>query len=62
MQVGDIVRHFLTEQIGIVMTIHNSDSSLGSIQVLWTTQGESLFGPGAKEWCCKNSLALLTTA
>ena len=62
MQVGDIVTHFLTEQIGIVMTIHNADSSLGSIQVLWTTQGDSLFGPGGKEWCCKNSLTLLTTA
>ena len=62
MQVGDIVRHFLTEQIGIVMRIVNADSSLGTIQVLWTTQGESLFGPGTKEWCCKNSLALLTTA
>ena len=62
MQVGDIVRHFLTEQIGIVMTIHNADSSLGAIHVLWTTQGDSLFGPGGKEWCCKNSLTLLTTA
>ena len=62
MQVGDIVRHFLTEQIGIVMRIVNADSSLGTIQVLWTTQGESLFGPGTKEWCCKNSLALLRTA
>ena len=62
MQVGDIVRHFLTEQIGIVMTIHNADSSLGSIQVLWTTQGDSLVGPGHKEWCCKNSLDLLTIA
>ena len=62
MQVGDIVRHFLTEQIGIVMRIVNADSSLGSIQVLWTTQGESLFGPGTKEWCSKNSLTVLTTA
>jgi ABC-type lipopolysaccharide export system ATPase subunit len=61
-QVGDIVKHFLTEQIGIVMTIHNSDSSLGSIQVLWTTQGESIFRPGGKEWCSKNSLTVLTTA
>ena len=62
MKVGDLVKHFLTEQIGIVMTIHNSDSSLGSIQVLWTTQGESLFRPGGKEWCSKNSLTVLTTA
>ncbi len=62
MQVGDIVRHFLTDQIGIVMRIVNADSSLGSIQVLWTTQGASLFGPGHKEWCSKNSLTVLTTA
>ena len=62
MQVGDIVRHFLTEQIGIVLTIHNAPSSLASVHVLWTTQGESLFGPGTKEWCSKNSLTLLTTA
>ena len=62
MQVGDIVRHFLTEQIGIVMTITNADSSIGAIQVLWTMQGESLFGPGTKEWCSKNSLTVLTTA
>ncbi len=62
MQVGDIVRHFLTEQIGIVMTIHNAASSLASVQVLWTTQGLSLFGPGHKEWCSKNSLTVLTTA
>ena len=62
MQVGDIVKHFLTEQIGIVLTIHNAPSSLASVHVLWTTQGESLFGPGRKEWCCKNSLTVLTTA
>ena len=58
MQVGDIVRHFLTEQIGVVLDI----KPLGSIHVVWTTQGESLFGPGHKEWCFENSLAVLTTA
>ena len=62
MKVGDLVKHFLTEQIGIVVTIHNADSSLGTIQVLWTTHGESLFGPGHKEWCSKNSLDLLTSS
>ena len=62
MKVGDLVKHFLTEQIGIVMTIHNSDSSLGAIQVLWTTQGDSLFGPGHKEWCSKNCLEHLTSS
>ena len=62
MQVGDIVKHFLTEQIGIVLYINNAPSSLASVHVLWTTQGESLFGPGTKEWCSKNSLTVLTTA
>ena len=62
MQVGDIVRHFLTEQIGIVLNIHNAQSSLASVHVMWTTQGDSLFGPGRKEGCSKNSLTLLTTA
>ena len=64
MQVGDLVRHFLTEQIGIVLTVVVSKPrrSIGSIQVLWTTQGDSLFGPGRKEWCDIKSLDLLTTA
>ena len=63
MQVGDIVRHFLTEQIGIVLEIRKGKRvPLESAHVLWTTQGESLFGPGQKEWCFENSLAVLTTA
>ena len=62
MQVGDLVKHFLTEQIGIVLNINNAQSSLAAVHVLWTTQGESLFGPGTKEWCSKNSLDLLTSS
>ena len=58
MQVGDIVKHFLTEQIGVILEIRGD---IGA-HVLWTTQGLSLFGPGNKEWCFENSLALLTTA
>ena len=58
MQVGDIVRHFLTEQIGVVLDI----KPLGSIHVVWTTQGDSLFGPGSKEWCDEGSLDLLTSS
>ena len=58
MQVGDIVRHFLTEQFGVVLDI----KPLGSIHVMWTTQGESLFGPGSKEWCDERSLELLTSS
>ena len=56
MQVGDIVRHFLTEQIGIILEIRGD---IGA-HVLWTTQGESLFGAGHKEWCCEKSIGLLT--
>ena len=61
MQVGDIVKHFLTEQLGIVLDMKNAQSSLAAVRVIWTTQGESLFGPGTKEWCSKNSLTVLTT-
>ena len=58
MKVGDIVKHFLTDQIGIILEIRGD---IG-FHVLWTTQGDSLFGPGNKEWCFENSLDLLTTA
>ena len=58
MQVGDIVRHFLTDQIGVVLEVRGD---IGA-HVLWTTQGHSLFGPGNKEWCFEKSLTLLTTA
>ena len=58
MKVGDLVKHFLTEQIGIVLE-HRGDIG---IHVLWTTQGESLFGAGHKEWCTEKSLDLLTNA
>ena len=63
MQVGDIVKHFLTEQIGVILEIRNGKRvPLQSAHVLWTTQGESLFGPGHKEWCFEKSLTVLTTA
>ena len=58
MQVGDIVKFFLTDQLGIVLEI----GSLGAVRVVWTTQGDSLFGPGSQEWCGEESLELLTTA
>ena len=61
MQVGDIVRHFLTEQIGIVLEVRKGTRvALSAAHVLWTTQGDSLFGPGHKEWCWLKSLDLLT--
>ena len=56
MQVGDLIFHRLTEQIGIVLEVRGD---IG-VHVLWTTQGLSLFGPGHKEWCCEKSIGLLT--
>jgi hypothetical protein len=47
-QVGDIVRHFLTEQIGIVMTVVSNRRDFVSVRVLWTTKGESLLVPATK--------------
>jgi len=58
MQVGDIVRGWMTEQLGIVLEI----GGLGAVRVIWTTQGDSLFGPGTKEWCGEESLEHLTSA
>ena len=58
MQVGDIVKHFLTEQNGVILEIRGD---IG-IHILWTTQGRSLFGPGHKEWCFEKNVDLLTTA
>ena len=61
MKIGDLVKHFLTEQIGVVVdTKHTRDANHDLLRVVWTTQGESLFGPGNKEWCGENQLDLLT--
>ena len=58
MQVGDLVRGWLTEQLGIVLEI----GGRGTVRVIWTTQGDSLFGAGSTEWCDERSLEHLTTA
>ena len=57
MKVGDLVRHFLTEQIGVILA--SADHPGRSYQILWTTQGLSLFGPGSTEWCGEQSLEVL---
>jgi len=59
-KVGDLVKHFLTEQIGVILAFSHHNGL--PVRVLWTTQGESLFGPGNKEWCGESQLELLTTA
>lgn len=56
MRVGDLVKHFLTDQLGIIIESkdeRNDTSPFITVQyhVLWTTQGQSLFGAGHKEWC-----------
>ncbi len=56
MQVDDLVFHWLTEQIGIVLEVRGD---IG-IHVLWTTQGKAFHtGAGHKEWCCEGSIGLL---
>ena len=63
MKAGDIVRSFMTEQIGIIIRISEpAYGSPGSIRVMWTTQGLSLFGPGSHEWCSERNLELLTSS
>ena len=57
MQIGDLVQHFLTEQLGIIIEINECYET--SYYILWTTQGESLFGPGTKEWCGWSSIDLI---
>ena len=60
MQVGDLVQHFLTDQIGIVLSIKpETPRTFASIHVVWTTQGKSLFSPGTTEWCDERSLDVL---
>ncbi len=64
MQVGDLVKHFLTEQVGIVLELTDEARAAGptGAHVLWTTQGLSLFAPGGKEWCGVTSLTVLTSS
>ena len=64
MKVGDLVQHFLTEQLGIIIDIKDEGGGTGVLitaqyHVLLTTQGESLFGPGTKEWCGWSSIDLV---
>jgi len=56
-KVGDLVKNFLTDQIGIVV---DKSAVHSGTQVLWTTQGLSLFGAGHKEWVGAESLEVLS--
>tara|TARA_B100001250_G_scaffold381027_1_gene372987 strand:+ start:6457 stop:6651 length:195 start_codon:yes stop_codon:yes gene_type:complete len=58
---GDLVRHWLTEQLGIVIRVSKGGYGCpGAIRVLWTTQGLSMFGPGSEEWCTAGNLEVLS--
>mgnify|MGYP001415453841 CR=1 FL=1 len=70
---GDVMRHAgmaRTPRMGAMYLANGRNKRsivldikpLGAIHVVWTTQGDSLFGPGHKEWCDERSLDLLTTA
>ena len=58
MQGGDIVKHCLTGQIGMILEIRGD---IG-VHVLWTTQGESLIGHGHEELCFEDGLIGLTSS
>ena len=59
MKVGDLVKDFLTERIGIIVEKGDDSFQNPQFRVLWTTQGLSLFGPGSKEWMMWASLEVL---
>jgi len=60
-QAGDVVRCPMTEQLGVVVRVgERAFGCPGSIRVMWTTQGISMFGPGSKEWRNPNSLEALS--
>ena len=60
MKAGDLVKHFLTEQLGVVIRMGEAGWGRPAARVMWTTQGLSLFGAGTEEWCDPRSLEVLT--
>jgi len=60
MKVGDLVKDYLTERIGIIVEKGTDPERAGErYRVQWTTQGLSLFRPGYKEWMMWASLEAL---
>ena len=55
MKVGDLVQSWLTEQTGIVVAM----GAKGGVQVLWTTQGLSMWN-NYKEWKNIKSLEVIS--
>lgn len=61
MKVGDLVRSPMTEQYGVIVRLGEPAFGCpGSMRVVWTTQGLSMFGPGSEEWCSQKSLELIS--
>ena len=54
MKVGDLVEHFLTEQVGIVTKYGRN-----GVQILWTTKGLSMW-IGNKTWETAESLEVIS--
>ena len=64
MKVGDLVHSWLTEQTGIVVATRltvpdKGEWNEGCVQVLWTTQGLSMWS-GYKEWKDIRSLEVIS--
>ena len=58
LKVGDLVRSFLMEQLGIVIATQSNSTCWLDCHVVWTTQGESLLSPGTSEWISEQRLEL----
>ena len=58
MKVGDLVQHFFTEQIGIIMR-HSEQNILNSIEVSWVTGGLAQW-PAGPHWCSPKSLEVIS--
>lgn len=59
MQIGDLVQHWLTEQVGIVINVHDRVDC----QVLWTAEGpHGPHFPAGKEWVSPRSLETLNAS
>ena len=55
MQVGDLVKQSMTEQLGVVVQV----KARSGIQVLWTTQGLSMW-VGNKTWESPRTLEVVS--
>ncbi len=58
MKVGDLVYQNMSEQFGIIVAISPQNGL--PLRVFWTTQGDSLFGPGSEEWCGEWQLEVIS--